>query len=58
MVCIFSVMTMFKKYLADKEGKDSVNPLHLYMDIDTYNNTVDNTPAKYKKRTQANFIQK
>ena len=50
---------MFKKYVSETEGKEVMNALNLYLDIDAYNALSDGKGANQKKRDlQANNIHK
>ena len=51
-------MQMFKKYLADTEGKDASNLLNLCLDIEAYYTMMDNRTTKQKKDMHANHIYK
>jgi len=55
---IYRLMQMFKKYLADMEGKDAGNLLNLCLDIEAYYTMMDNKTTKHKKDMQANHIYK
>ncbi|ELU03775.1 hypothetical protein CAPTEDRAFT_221083 [Capitella teleta] len=52
------VISLFKKYLAENEGKDSTNMVNLYLDIDVYHSISEGGAKsnKQKKDTQASFI--
>ena len=47
---------LFKKYLNENEGKESINMLNLYLDVDAYMNINKDKNEKQKKDVQANFI--
>ena len=53
-----SMMNMFKKYLIEMEGKDAVNHVNLYLDVDAYFSLADAKNARQKKDAQANTIYK
>lgn len=63
-VCSLSIVSLFKKYIMDNEGKETMNHVNLYLDIDAYYNIAEGTGAaaakntKQKKDIQASFIYK
>ena len=49
-------MTMFKKYIQENEGKEEMNVLSLYLDIDAYNHMTSDGKVRKQKDTHATFI--
>ncbi|KAK2187817.1 hypothetical protein NP493_153g02003 [Ridgeia piscesae] len=53
-----SVMTMFKKHIQENEGKDELNLLSLYLDIEVYHHMATEGKSKKQRDTHATFIYK
>jgi hypothetical protein len=54
-----SVISLFKKYLNENEGKDATNCVNCFMDVDAYLGIEGGGAAKavkQKKDTQASYI--
>ena len=57
--CIFSMIAMFKRYLTENEGREVINIVNLYLDIDAYLSiNKGDKNSKQKQDLQAGFIYK
>ena len=62
--CVSSVVSLFKKYIIENEGKETMNHINLYLDIEAYYNISDSGGAagvknsKQKKDIQSSFVYK
>jgi len=52
-------MSMFKKYMVESEGREAINLLNLYLDVEVFNSiSQGERGGKQKKDVQAQFISK
>ena len=53
------MVSLFKKFLTENEGREATNMVNLYMDIEALNNIAQNDKkTKMKKEAQASIIYK
>ena len=61
---LHSVVSLFKKYIIENEGKETMNHINLYLDIEAYYNIAEAGGAagakstKQKKDIQSSFVYK
>ncbi|KAI0239141.1 hypothetical protein LSAT2_010110 [Lamellibrachia satsuma] len=53
-----SMMTLFKKFIQENEGKEALNLLSLYLDIEVYHHMATEGKSKKQRDTHATFIYK